>query len=252
MTDSARVLVTVEDGLAVVTIDNVARRNALTLAMARELEEACHALASDKAVGALVVRGAGGTFCSGLDTDVIERQIADPAADEAVRRATLVYGSFVGVAELPFPTFAAVRGAAVGAGLNLAMAADLRVVARDARLIAGFARLSLHPGGGFFTLATGLLGREAAMALGVVGEEIDGARAAALGFAWRALPDGEVEEEALRLARRCAADPELSRSTVASFRHEAGRPAVPLRAAVELERGQQMWTFRRRGERAGA
>lgn len=249
MTDTARVHVTVDDGLAVVTLDNVARRNALTLAMARELREALAALAADDAVGALVVRGAGGTFCSGIDTDVIEH-LDDPAADEPVRRATLVYGSFAALAEQPFPTFAAVRGAAVGAGLNLALAADLRIVARDARLLAGFTRLRLHPGGGFFTLASRLLGREAAMALGVVGEELDGERAAARGFAWRALPDEQVEDEALRLARRCADDPELARATVASLRHEAGA-SLPLQAAIELERGRQMWTFRRRAARDG-
>lgn len=80
-------------------------------------------------------------------------------------------------------------------------------------------------------------------------EEIDGARAAELGAAWTAVPDGEVEDTAHRLAARPAEDPALAREAVRSFRTELGPPGIGWDAAVEFERATQMWSQRRRTER---
>jgi enoyl-CoA hydratase len=245
---SGDVTLEVDDGLAVVTLDHVDARNSLTLVMVDRFHELLDDLERRRDIGAVVVQGAGHHFCSGLDRAVFDIQQSDPAGSEAYRRAKRVYGTFQRLGSLPVPTFAAVRGAAVGAGLNLAMATDLRVVADDARLIAGFPNLGLHPGGGFFALATRLIGREAAVALGVVGEELDGRRAAELGFAWTSTESEQVVDECVRLARRCAADPDLARATIASFRNVAGPPGVSWDAAVDLEHAPQMWTFRRLAE----
>ena len=98
------------------------------------------------------------------------------------------------------PTIAAVLGAAVGAGINLMLATDLRIVAEDARLISGFLRIGLHPGGGHFGLLAGRAGAEAAAAAGIFGEEISGVRAVQLGLAWEALPAEQVEQRAAELA----------------------------------------------------
>jgi enoyl-CoA hydratase len=154
------------------------------------------------------------------------------------------------VGSLAVPSIAAVRGAAVGAGLNLAMATDLRVVARDARLIAGFQRIGIHPGGGFFTLAARLGGREASTAMGLFGEELSGERAMALGFAWEAVDSEQVPDRARALASRVAADPELARVTARSLRLELGPPNISWPAAVELERGPQLWSRQRLQERS--
>lgn len=253
--DGPTVRLTRRDGVATIEIDNREQRNALTFAIVEQLHAAFDEIEGDSAVGAVVVRGAAGTFCSGLARDAIGVQRDDPVATESTRRSVRVYSTFTRLGALPVPTFAAVRGAAVGAGLNLALAPDLRIVADDARLLAGFTRLGLHPGGGFFALATSRLGREAAMALGVAGEELTGAETAARGWAWRSLPDGEVEDATHVLAARCAADPELARATVRSFRTIAGPPALPWESAVEIERAPQAWTFRRlveREQQAGA
>jgi enoyl-CoA hydratase len=238
------------DGLAVVTIDHAGARNSLTITMVDRFHEVLDELESRHDIGAGVVRGSGEHFCSGLDRGVFDLQQADPAGSDAYRRAKRVYSTFQRLGSLPVPTFAAVRGAVVGAGLNLAMAVDLRVVADDARLIAGFPNLGLHPGGGFFALATRLLGREAAVALGVVGEEMSGRRAADLGFAWSSVTADQVEKECFRLAGRCVADLDLSRATIASFRKVAGPPGISWDAAVDLEHAPQMWTFRRLAERS--
>jgi enoyl-CoA hydratase len=238
----------VTDGVALLTVDAPEVRNALTPQMGRELAEACDTVDADPAVGAAVVRGAGGTFCSGADRRGWQPG-ADQAEDATFRATGAVYGAFRRVGTLGVPTVAAIRGAAVGAGINLALATDLRVVARDARLLAGFLRIGLHPGGGFFTLAGRSAGREATAAMGLFGEEVDGTRAAELGLAWAAVDDAEVEATALALAAVPARDPDLAREAVRSFRTELGPPGLPWDAALEFERATQMWSQRRRTER---
>ena len=113
----------------------------------------------------------------------------------------------------------------------------------------GFAQIGIHPGGGHFTLLNRVAGREAAAALGLFGREVDGDRAVALGLAWAAYDDGEVEQEALELARRVATDPPLARRLVASFRRETAPGGMPWDVAVELERSPQMWSLRRKHDR---
>jgi enoyl-CoA hydratase len=139
-----------------------------------------------------------------------------------------------------------VRGGAVGAGLNLMLATDIRVVARDAKIISGFMPIGLHPGGGHGALLGRTGTREAAAAMALFGERIDGERAAQLGLAWTAVDDDDVEATAIDLAGRAGADPELARRTTASLRTVLGPPALPWPAALELERASQMWSLRRK------
>ena len=169
----------------------------------------------------------------------------DPAAPETYAGLGDVYRSFARVGELEPPTIAAVRGGAVGAGVNLAFATDLRVVAREATIVSGFLPIGLHPGGGHGVLLGRTGQREAAAAMALFGERIDGERAAALGLAWSAVDDNEVEGMAHALAGRAAADPELARRTARSLRTELGR----LRC-----RGPPRWSSsaRRRCGRCGA
>ena len=170
----------------------------------------------------------------------------DPVADETYRNLETVYAAFTTIGGISVPTVAAVRGAAVGAGLNLALATDLRIVSRTARLLPGFAQIGIHPGGGHFTLLSRVAGREAAAAMGLFGDEVDGDRAVQLGLAWAAHDDAEVEQRALALAARVAADPALARRTVASFRRETASGGVSWDVAVEVERAPQLWSLRRR------
>ena len=231
--------------VALITIDNPEARNGLTPELAERLVDACEEIDADPALGAAVVRGAGGTFCSGADTRTWSAEI-DWAGDEGYELLSAVYRGFQRVGTLSVPTIAAVRGAAVGAGLNLMLACDARVVASDARLLAGFLRIGLHPGGGFFSLLGRTAGRETAAVLGLFGEELSGEEAAARGLAWEAITAGSVEARALELAATAARDPLLSRRVIASLRAEVGPPALPWGAALEMERGVQTWSMRRR------
>lgn len=232
--------------VAVITLAAPARRNAFLPAMVEELIEACEEIDSDTTIGAVVIRAEGEGFCAGAHRDSLKAAGQDPARDDNYKALGRTYRAFARVGELLPPSIAAVRGAAVGAGVNLALATDLRVMAHDARIITGFAKIGIHPGGGHFALLGRLVGREAAAALGLFGVEIDGRRAAELGIAWQSLPAAEVEPRALELARQAGADPELARHTARSMRLELGPPSLSWAAALEVERAIQMWSLRRR------
>ena len=232
--------------IAVLTMRAPGRRNALNVAMAEAMVAACDEIDADPAIGAVVVCGEGPYFCAGGDRATLSAAGRDPAEPGAYRDMGAIYAAFARVGTLEPPTVAAIRGGAVGAGLNLALATDLRVVAEDATLASGFLPIGLHPGGGHGLLLTRGAGREAASAMQLFGASMNGTRAVELGLAWAAVPADDVEATALELAATPAADPELARRTARSLRLAAGPPALPWPAALELERASQMWSMRRR------
>ncbi len=242
---SSEVSYAVADGVATITLAATERRNALSVRMSEQLIDAALTAEADPAVGAVLVTG-GRHFCAGAVRQVLSDAGRDPMREAAYRSIETVYRSFSTVGEIGVPTVAAVRGAAVGAGLNLALACDLRIVSRTARLLPGFAQIGIHPGGGHFTLLHRSAGREAAAAMGLFGDEIDGERAVALGLAWVAVDDEQVVDEALARARRVAADPELARQMVLNFRRETAAGGLPWPVAVELEKSAQLWSLRRK------
>lgn len=242
------------DRVAVLTLDDPDRRNALTLPLVREVVEALDRLEADPGVGAVVVTGAPPAFCAGAALgDLGAAASGAPAGasgapahgggtgrpDEALRA---IYEGFLRVGRCELPTVAAVNGAAVGAGMNLALACDLRVAAESARFDSRFLQLALHPGGGHTWLLHRALGPQGAAALVLFGEVVDGPRAVEVGLAWRCVPDGEVVEVACELAGRAAAVPrELARRTKASLRRAAGIATHD--ETVEAELGPQLWSL---------
>ena len=156
----------VRDGVAVLRLDDPRRRNALSLAMAEAIREALDTLERSPEVGALVLTGRPPAFSAGADLEDLER-----ADRERLRR---IYDGFLAVAGFPLPTIAAVNGAAVGAGLNLALACDIRIAARSARFESRFVDLALHPGGGHTWMLRHLLGPQGAAAIVLCGEPLDG------------------------------------------------------------------------------
>lgn len=248
----AEVLLTVDEGVATLTLAAPQRRNALTPAMAAEIGAACDAIDADEAIGAVVVQSTGPAFCAGAHRATLRDIGADPAGDRSFKDLHAIYGAFTRVGRLLPPTVAAVRGPAVGAGVNLVFATDLRIVAEDALIAPGFLGLGFHPGGGHFALVGRTAGREAATALGVFDQTIDGARAAALGLAWEAVPAGRVEQRAHEIARSAAGDPELARAVVRSMRAELGPPGLPWATAMDAETATQLWSFKRAHDRRAA
>ncbi len=245
MAGSGEVLLDVDGAVAVVTLNAPDRRNGLTPEMASELIAAFDEVDARPDVGALVVRAVGKSFCAGGDIATLTSAGKDPAAPEAYEGMGRIYDSFYRLGQVKVPTVAAVRGSAVGAGMNMLLAADLRIVAKDARLLAGFLKRGMHPGGGHFVILSRLIGREAAAAIALFGEEINGDKAVELGLAWESLDAAAVEDRALELAARVAADPELARVAVGNFRKEAINGAVGWDIASQFERPAQMWSMRR-------
>lgn len=244
--ETGRIGFAVDSGVATLTIDWPERRNALVPEMADELVRRCDQIDADPSIGAAVIRGSGGTFCSGAARGALDSLGADPAHPDNFTRLGAVYSAFVRVGNLAVPTIAAAQGSAVGAGVNLLMATDLRIVSEDMRIIAGFLKIGLHPGGGHFVLTGRTAGREAAAAMALFSEEVSGRRAVELGLAWQALPAEQVDERAASLAATAARDPELTRAATRSFRTELGAPGMSWDTAVTYERSTQMWSLRRK------
>ena len=234
------------DGIAVMTMRAPERRNALTLEMATAMIAACETIDADPQIGAVIVTGEGGYFCAGGDRSVLAQAGEDPAEPDTYAGMSTVYNAFARVGKLEPPTIAAIRGGALGAGLNLAMATDLRVVAEDATLLSGFLPIGLHPGGGHSLLLSRSGSRETANALELFGQRLTGIEAVERGLAWTAVPADAVDATARELAAVPAADPALARRTAASMRRIAGPPAIPWDAALDLERASQMWSMRRK------
>jgi enoyl-CoA hydratase/carnithine racemase len=234
--------------VAIVTLNAPDRRNALTPGMASELIETFDEVDARPEIGALVVRAVGKSFCAGGDIATLTSAGRDPAAPGAYEGMGKIYDSFYRLGQVKVPTIAAVRGSAVGAGMNMLLAADLRIVANDARLLCGFLKRGMHPGGGHFVILSRLIGREAAAAMALFGEEINGDKAVQLGLAWQAVDDATVEEWAQELASRVAADPDLARAAVGNFRREVVNGAVTWDVAMQYERPAQMWSMRRSAE----
>ncbi|ANY07322.1 enoyl-CoA hydratase [Pseudonocardia sp. HH130630-07] len=190
----------INDGVAVLTVSNPARRNALNLELSAKLVDAVQAANADGDVGAIVLTGEPPAFCAG--GDLAELQEADP---DTLRR---VYSGFLAVASSPLPTLAAVNGAAVGAGINLALACDVRLAGPSARFDVRFMQLGLHPGGGFTWMAHRALGAQGAAAMTLFGDVLDAREAERVGLAWRAYDSDEaLRAGAQELAARAAAAP---------------------------------------------
>lgn len=233
------------EGIATITLTAPERRNALSVEMSRELMDAARTAESDAAVGAVVITG-GEHFCAGAVRSVLAETGKDPVEDTAYRDLETVYAAFTTIGAIDVPTIAAVRGAAVGAGLNLALSTDLRIVSRSARFLPGFAQIGIHPGGGHLHLLHRVAGRETTAAMGLFGEEVDGTKAVDLGIAWSAHEDADVEGAARAVAARAAADPDLARRVLRSFRRETAPGGLAWESAVEVEHSPQMWSLRRK------
>lgn len=220
--------------VAVVTLDDPDRRNALNLALCAELAATMDRLEADDDVGAVVVTGAAPAFCAGADLT----QLGESRRDGLLA----IYEGFLRVAHSPLPTIAAVNGAAVGAGMNLALAADVRLAGRSARFDTRFLDLGIHPGGGHIWMLRRIVGPQAATAMVVFGQRLDGEEAERVGLAWRCVPDDELLSTAIDMAARAAdGPPELTRRIKATV----GDVAVidTHAAAVERELGDQLWSM---------
>ncbi len=204
------VLVAVEDGVAVVTIDRPSARNAIGLATMDELDSALDALdASDASdagdVAVLVLRGGGErAFVSGGD---LKELASVRSREEAVAMALRMRRLCDRIATFPAPVVAALNGHALGGGAEVAVAADIRVAADDIRIGFNQTDLAIMPAWGGAERLACLVGRSQALLLITTGEKLGTAEAHRIGLLDRVYPRAEFDESWRALARRIAASP---------------------------------------------
>jgi len=227
--------VAIADRVATLTLNNPAERNTLTAPMVAEIIAAVDAIEADDGVGAIVVTGAAPAFCAGANLGNLAE--ADGSSLGSI------YEGFLRIARSPLPTLAAVNGAAVGAGMNLALGCDVRIAARRAKFDTRFLQIGLHPGGGHTWMFRRIAGPQAVMAAVVFGEVMDGAEAERIGLVHRCVDDDQLLAEAQRMAARAASAPrELSIVTKQTIRDMADIHDHP--AAVQRELDPQVWSTR--------
>ena len=195
-------LVACRAGVHILTLNRPDRLNAFTPALTAALMAALDAAAADPACRAVLLHGAGRSFCAGQDLTMVEPGVdlgdtLDRSFNPLVRR----------LRALSLPVVCAVHGVAAGAGANLALACDIVVAGQSARFIQSFVRIGLIPdAGGTWTLPR-LAGDARARGMALLGDPVTAAQAEAWGLIWRALPDDDVLPEAERLAAHLASQP---------------------------------------------
>jgi enoyl-CoA hydratase len=231
----ALVISEIRDGVGWLTLNNPDERNTLTAPMVTEIVAAMDAYEADESVGAIVVTGAGSAFCAGANLGNLQSATRESLAN--------VYEGFLRVARSPLPTLAAVNGAAVGAGMNLALGCDVRLAAARAKFDTRFLQLGLHPGGGHTWMQRRIVGPQATMAAVVFGQVLDGAEAERVGLAYRCVADDELVEHAQQFAGGAASAPrELAIVTKQTIRDMADIGTHPDAVAREFE--PQLWSVR--------
>ena len=233
MSDVELVRYQVADRVALITLNDPDRRNAVGDAMSAMLQSAVERAESDPGVHAVVVTGAGKAFCAGADLSAL-----GVAAEEGLRR---IYAGFMAVSHCGLPTIAAVNGPAVGAGLNLAMAADVRIAGPNAVFDSRFQQLGVHPGGGATWMLQRAIGPQAARAALLFGIAFDAEAAVQQGLAF-AVADNPVAAAQELAAQPASAPRDVVVATKATMRATAVPGFVDTdhhEVAKELELGPQ-------------
>jgi enoyl-CoA hydratase len=229
-----------DDGVVTLTLALPERRNAMTAELTEAWTDALGALAGDRSVRAVVVTGEGSAFCSGGDLSWIGES-PDLSVDAIRDRMLPFYRAWLAIRELEVPTIAAVNGHAIGAGLCLALACDLRYAARGATLSAPFTALGMHAGMAATWLLPEAVGLPVARELLFTGRRVDADEALRLGLVNGVCDPDALLDTALNVAAQIAANgPVAVRLTVAGLR--AGGHASQ-EAALQYEALAQPVTF---------
>jgi enoyl-CoA hydratase len=191
-------------GVALLTLDNPDLRNAMSEEMTESWVRAVEELAADPEVRVVVVTGAGSAFCSGGNTSWIASD-PDATVDRLRSRMLPFYRAWLSIRRLEVPTIAAVNGAAIGAGLCLALACDIRYAAAGARMGVPFVRLGMHAGMGGTHLLPEVVGEAHARDLLLTGRLVDADEALRLGLVSRVIDADSFLDEVLATAAQVAA-----------------------------------------------
>lgn len=220
----------VEDHTAQITLNNPDKRNVLDVACSAQLARAVADAEANPNVSCIVIAAAGRAFCAGGSLDELLRAQAGEA--ELLNE---IYAGFLAVANSPLPTVAAVQGAAVGAGMNLALACDIRIVTPRAKFDTRFMQLGIHCGGGHSWMLQKFLNWEESAAALIFGQVISGEQALARGLATECVKPDELLLACHRLAAGLKGVPrELIEETKRSLHKSRSEPNHEVMVAHEF------------------
>jgi enoyl-CoA hydratase/carnithine racemase len=230
-----------EAGVRWISLNRPESKNGLTDAVNAAIIEALDGAAADKAIRCVVVTGAGGNFCSGLDLkSVMSGGLGVGDVEEHMRK--YFHGLIRAVRRVEKPVVALVDGAAVGYGCDLALACDLRIGTERTRFGEVFVKRGLMPDGGGTWSLPRLVGVGKALEMMFTGDLVNADEALRLGLVNRIIPSAEAEQQAWEFAKRLAAGPPLVHSWIKRAVYAA--QATDLDAALENEVRGQMQLLR--------
>jgi 2-(1,2-epoxy-1,2-dihydrophenyl)acetyl-CoA isomerase len=229
------------NGVATLTLNRPDRLNALNAELGVALSHTLERVAEDPEIRVVVITGAGRAFCAGGDLAAIRasRDRGTTAELEPLLRAG--QKMVLTMRAMPQPVIAAVNGAAAGGGMNVALAADIRIAAHDALFAQSFVKIGLFPDYGGTFLLPRLVGEARAAELFYTGDLIDAQTALRWGIVNRVVPAAQLAEEARILAEKIATGPPIAIRTTKQALFAADREK--LERALELEVRTQIECF---------
>jgi enoyl-CoA hydratase/carnithine racemase len=222
---------TVNDGIGTILLNRPATKNAFTYPMIDQWAAALRSARTDPAVRVVVVTGAGDAFCSGVDLGEFNADATGPLAVKSALHDRIHRVAYA-LEDLDKPMIAAVNGIAVGAGMDMALMCDIRLVASSARLSEGYIRVGLVPGDGGCYFLPRVVGMAKALELLWTGDFIDAQEALRLGIASYVYPDEDFRASVTAFAARLAAQPPINVQMIKRAAYQSAR--ADLRTALDL------------------
>jgi len=249
MADDAVVLREVRGHVGTLTLNRPERLNALGADMRELLFEGLRAMAEDDAVRVVVITGAGRGFCSGGDVkEMSQRRAGGQGFSGQVEAKPIRDRILLFMREMPKPIIAAVNGVAAGAGMNLALAADLRIASDKASFSQAFIKRGLHPDWGGTYLLPRLVGTAKAAELIFFGDMVSAGEALQLGLVNRVVPEAEFAAEARDWAERLAAGPPVALALAKRGLYRNAEGDLPSALEYETLAQQVAWSSEDAGE----
>lgn len=199
------ILYSLEDGVARIALNDPKTMNGVTEAMGHEMVDAFDRAA--KEARAVLLTGEGKGFCSGANLSAAQDMLADPMRDVGGQLDRAFNPVIMAIKRMEQPVITAIRGPAAGFGAGLAAAGDIVMMSENAYFFCAFCHVGLVPDGGATYLLAKAVGRVRAMQMMLLGETVDARTALEWGLASRVVPDEELDQEAMKLAKSLASGP---------------------------------------------
>jgi enoyl-CoA hydratase/carnithine racemase len=224
----------VHDGVATLTLNRPHRKNAFTFEMIEQWADHLVAARTDDDIRVVVLTGAGDAFCSGVDLDSFAPADGTRPAPLARRRdlSDTIHRVALALEDLDKPVIAAVSGVAVGAGMDMALMCDIRLVSRSARFSEGYVKVGLVPGDGGCYFLPRVVGLPKALELLLTGDMIDADEAYRIGIANQVYDDVVFPEAVAAFAARLAAAPPVTIRLIKRATYQSARS--DLRTSLDL------------------